>query len=224
MRQEARRIRLVLLDGHELVRTAICHLLETHGFDIVGDFGNIARCVEEVAGLHPDIVLMEMQLDEVSAVRACQEIRARCPGSRIIFLSSVNDEEARVSSILAGAECFLSKNIRANDLVRTIEAVATGHTMLDAATVRQLRERMQIGQLLRGNIKSLSPQEHRILPFVAAGKTNKEIGEAIGLSHRTVKNHLSSVYQKLQVTRRAQVAAIFARSEVNKPATPTHTG
>lgn len=214
MRQDARRIRLLLLDGHELVRTALRHFLEVHGFDIVGEFGTAADCLSEVAVLQPDVVLMETQLPDRNALHVCREIRVAWPSGRIIFLTSSSDEELRVGSILAGADCYLLKDVAANMLTRAIEAVAAGRPTLDTNTVQRLRERVQAGASPPKRAEALSPQERKILPLVAEGKTNKEIGVALGLSHKTVKNHLSSVYQKLHVTRRAQVAALVARQDI----------
>jgi DNA-binding NarL/FixJ family response regulator len=208
-----------LLDSHEVVRTALRHLLEAHGFDIVGEFGTVATCVREVGALRPDIVLMETQLPDSSALAACRDIRAAWPPGRILLLTSTDDEELRVGSILAGADCYLLKDVSAGVLTRTIETLGAGSATLDTDTVQRLREKAHGAVPLAMRARNLSPQERKILPLVAEGKTNKEIGVALGLSHKTVKNHLSSVYQKLHVTRRAQVAALVARDELNGPTT-----
>ncbi|RJF92254.1 LuxR C-terminal-related transcriptional regulator [Noviherbaspirillum saxi] len=210
MPRNPRKIRLLLVDDHELIRTSLGHLLAALEFQIVGDVGTLSGCIEQVARLQPDIVLMESRMADGDALRTCREIRAAYPEVRVMFLTSAENQDAMLNYILAGGDAYLSKNIAASVLTDAIVAVASGQPKLDFATMQRLRERISCGTPQRMQQDALSPQERRILPLVAEGKTNKEIGKQLGLSDKTVKNHLSSVYQKLQVKRRAQVAALVA--------------
>lgn len=208
-------LRLLLIDGHDMVRTGLRQYIGARNIHIAGECAGVAEGVAEARRLLPDVVLMEMHFPDSpngSGLQACREIRAICPAIRVVFLTSHDDEEAKLSSILAGADAYLLKNIGATELMDTIESVASGRPVLDAAVLKALLRRIQAVSVTPAGKRSLSPQERKILPLVAAGKTNKEIGVELGLSHKTVKNYLSNVYQKLQVTRRSQVAAMFARS------------
>jgi two-component system, NarL family, response regulator DevR len=210
MGNEGGRIRLLLVESHEVVRTALRHLLAAQGFDIAGECASLKSALQLIGRLAPDVVLMETQLPDGNPVQSCRDIRAAFPSTRLIFLASSSDIMTRVGGILAGADAYLSKECDAESLARAIRAVASGNHILDGETLQWLRQKA--GAATAGSLctHALSPQEQKILPLVAEGMTNKEIGEALGLSHKTVKNHLSSVFQKLQVSRRAQLAAIVA--------------
>jgi DNA-binding NarL/FixJ family response regulator len=210
MENEAGRIRLLLVDSHEVMRTALHHLLAAEGFDVAGECASLKSAQQLIGQLAPDIVLMETQLPDGNPVHACRDIRADYPSTRVIFLASSSDIMTRVCCILAGADGYLSKECDAASLARAIRAVASGNHILDGETLQWLREKAGATTANSLCTRVLSPQEQKILPLVAEGMTNKEIGEVLGLSHKTVKNHLSSVFQKLQVTRRSQLAAIVA--------------
>ena len=126
--------------------------------------------------------------------------------------TSYADDEAVFASILAGASGYLLKQAGGLDLVRAIERVADGQSLLDPGVTEKVLEKVK--RLASGQpdeVTSLSPQEQRVLALVAEGKTNKEIATALGLSDKTVKNYLSNVFDKLHLSRRAEAAAFFAR-------------
>jgi DNA-binding NarL/FixJ family response regulator len=212
MENQTRGIKLFLLESHEATRTALRRLLTVEGFEVAGESASVAHALAMIAQQAPDIVLMETQGLEANPLQACREIRAAFPGTRVILLASSADITMRVRGILAGADGYLSKDAGAEHLAGTIRAVASGRHIIDSETLQWLREKAGAG--MGGSLRThvLSPQEKKIVPLVAEGMTNKQIGEVLGLSHKTVKNHLSSVFQKLQVSRRSQLAAIVASS------------
>lgn len=218
MESAAAKIRVLLLDSHEWVRSALRNLLQERGHDVVGATGDLAEGRALAALLAPDIVLMEAQFPAGCAIDACRAIRKAAPATRVVFLTSATDAMLRLEGILAGADGYLHKEARMEELARILAAVARGTTAIDADTIQILRASAAANGIVpaaaqpdfAADIDELTPQERKILPLIAEGMTNKQIGEALGLSHKTVKNHLSSVFQKLQVTRRAQLAAIVA--------------
>ena len=213
--REDKPIRLLLVDDHEMIRVGLRTMFDKSGrFDVVGEAGTMATAVTEAVRLKPDVVLMDIRLPDGSGVEACHEIRTACPESRVVFLTSYLDDDAMVATILAEANGYLLKEIGRDALIRAIETVAKGQSILDPAVTQRVLERMRSLSVTNTEDKSkeLSPQEQRVLALVADGKTNKEIAVALDLSDKTVKNYLSNIFQKLQVSRRSQAAAIFVKT------------
>jgi two-component system, NarL family, response regulator DevR len=204
-------ISLLLVEDHEIVRVALRTLLEkAEGIQVVGDTGTAGDAIEEAVRLKPDVVLMDVQLPGGSGVNACREIRSASPNTRVLFLTSFADENTVEAAVLGGADGYLHKEIGRATLLRAIRTVAEGRSVLDPAVTRTVLNRLRTLQA-EGKGEPLSDQERRVLALVAEGKTNKEIAGILQLSDKTVKNYLSNVYDKLQVTRRSQAAAFYAR-------------
>ena len=207
-------VRLLLVDDHAIVRIGLRTLFEqSPGIEVVGEAANVADAVSSAIRLTPNVVLMDMRLPDGSGADACREILSACPETRVLFLTSYEDEEAVLSAVFAGAHGFLLKEIGGESLVAAVRAVATGQSILDPMATRIVAKRMQSlsSSGAAGGDDSLSAQEKRVLALVAQGQTNKEIAASLGLSDKTVKNYLSTVFQKLRVSRRAHAAAIFSR-------------
>lgn len=194
------RTRLVLLDSHTIVRTALRHFLEVLGLHVAGEAGDVTHALALTVRLKPDVVLMEAQFPHGDAVQACRDICKLMPSTQVVFLTSAANGALRIDCMLAGAHAWLSKEADVDELVRAIDSAGSKERRRDAMHPAPGG----------GELAGLTPQENRILPLVAHGLTNRQIGEALGLSHKTVKNHLSSMFQKLQVSRRAQLAALAA--------------
>jgi DNA-binding NarL/FixJ family response regulator len=210
------RITVLLVDDHEMVRVGLRSLLGAeHSIEVVGEAGGAAEAVAQAARLRPDVVVMDVRLPDRSGVEACREIRAEAPEIQVIMLTSYPDDEAVFASITAGAAGYLFKEIRGQELVRAIETVAAGQSLLDPGVTQKVLDRMK--QLASGHqprdITALSPQERKVLALVAEGKTNKEIANSLDLSDKTVKNYLSNIFSKLNLARRTEAAAYFARRQ-----------
>ena len=168
--------------------------------------------MEETARLQPDVVLMDVRLPDGNGFEACRRIRKSQLETRVLFLTSFADEEIVLESIDAGGDGYLLKEIDEENLVHAVRNVAAGQSILDPAVTRRVLERVKNPDTpSTTKLDSLSPQERRVLALVAEGKTNKEIGVALGLSDKTVKNYLSNTLDKLQLTRRSQAAAYFVQ-------------
>ncbi len=215
-----RKTTVLLVDDHEVVREGLRSVLKRErGIEVVGEAGSAEEAIAQAARLGPDVVVMDVRLPDRSGVEACREIRSADPNVRIIMLTSYADEEAVFSSILAGASGYLLKQIRGQELVRAIEAVASGQSLLDPGVTQKVLERMRrlAADRPADEMTQLSPQERKVLALVAEGKTNKEIAVALGLSDKTVKNYLSNVFEKLNLSRRSEAAAYFARRRPPSP-------
>ncbi|KAF0172564.1 MAG: two component LuxR family transcriptional regulator [Limisphaerales bacterium] len=207
-------IRLLLVDDHEVVRSGLGALLGQHGeLEVVGEAGTVAAALETAERLKPDVVLLDVRLPDGSGFEACRSLHKLTPPVKVIILTAFADDEIVMQAIGSGAEGYLLKEIDEQGLVRAIKEVAEGRSILDPAVTRRVMNRVKdgAGSPPAGKLDRLSAQERRVLELVAQGKTNKEIGLAMGLSDKTVKNYLSNLMEKLQMNRRSQAAAFFVQ-------------
>lgn len=214
-------IKVFLVDDHEVVRVGLRAVLDrAPGLSVVGEAATQENAVAGVKRLHPNVVLMDIRLansDGSSGIEAAREILSCCPGSRVLFLTSYGDEETVHAAVVTGAHGYVLKDIAAESLIGAIRTVASGRSLLDPRVTRRTLDWLRAAAEAGGRAKPqpLSPQEERILPLVAEGKTNKEIAIALNLSDKTIKNYLANIFAKLQITRRSQAAAIYARRSHN---------
>jgi DNA-binding NarL/FixJ family response regulator len=207
-------LRVVLVDDHEVVRSGVKALLQaTDDIVVTGEAGSIREAIDEADRTRPDVVVMDVRLTDGSGIEATREIRAKHPKTRVLMLTSFADDEALFASIMAGASGYVLKQVKGGELVRAIRSVGKGRSLLDPEVTNAVLDRLRKGKHLLKDEKlaRLSPQEERILQAVADGKTNKEIGDDLGLAEKTVKNYVSSILSKLEVARRAEAAAYLAR-------------
>jgi two-component system response regulator DevR len=218
--QRERRLRLLVVDDHEVVRQGLISLLDRRpGFEVVAQAGSVAEAVAMAARHEPDLVIMDVRLPDGSGIEACREIRAARPETRVIMLTSFPDEEAVLSAIIAGASGYLLKQVRGRDLVSALESVGRGESLLDPAITEKVLERVRRAATgsATDELAELTTQERKILLLVADGKTNKEIAGEVFLSDKTVKNYVSSILSKLNLQRRAQAAAFVAKHHLAPP-------
>ena len=207
-------LRIVLVDDHEVVRNGIKSLLaETPDVSVVGEAGTVKDAIERAVWARPDVVIMDVRLPDGSGIEATREIRARLPNTQVLMLTTFSDDEALFASIMAGAAGYVLKQIKGADLVRAVQTVGRGESLLDPAVTKGLLDRLRRGKhLLKDErLARLSAQEERILEMIAEGKTNREIGDRLHLAEKTVKNYVTSILSKLEVARRAEAAAYLAR-------------
>lgn len=210
----ARPIRLALVDDSELVRLGLRTLLELNRehIEIVAEAASVAEAIVRIPPASPDLVLLDMRLPDGTGVDVCRRLRAILPATRVLFLTSSVDDDLVADSIRAGASGYLLKEINGQELVRSIRAVASGGEAIDAAvTSRLLRLVRGDGTGHPGPGGPINAQDRRILALLSEGKTNKEIGNALGLAEKTIKNYLTTLFDKLGIERRAQAAAYYVQ-------------
>lgn len=206
------RISLVLVDDSEVVRAGLRTLLGTQpSLEVIGEAGNVVAGVETCARLRPQVVILDIRLPDGTGFEACRQILKRSPDSRVLILTSVVDDAMVDEAIRSGAHGYLLKEIDGRGLVNAIGDVAAGKSILDPAVTARVMQMVKSGGSGRDALASLSPQEKRVLALIAEGCTNKEVGVKLGLSEKTVKNYLSTVFEKLHVSRRAEAAVIYAQ-------------
>jgi two-component system, NarL family, response regulator DevR len=207
-------LRVVLVDDHEVVRNGIKALLEeTPDVSVVGEAGTVKDAIARVEWARPDVVIMDVRLPDGSGIEATREIRAKLPNTQVLMLTTFADDEALFASIMAGAAGYVLKQIKGADLVRAVQTVGRGESLLDPAVTKGVLDRLRKGKHLMKDerLARLSAQEERILEMIADGKTNREIGDKLHLAEKTVKNYVTSILSKLEVARRAEAAAYLAR-------------
>lgn len=205
-------VRLVLVDDSTVVRMGLRSLLASEKcIEVIGEAAGVALAVEVVTRLKPDVVLLDIRLPDGSGFDACRRILQGHPTVRVLFLTSVADDSLVEDAIRAGGHGYLLKEIDTRALVQAIRDVAAGRSVLDPAVTARVMEAMRSGHGTAAALDTLSPQENRVLALIAEGLTNKEVGVRLNLSEKTVKNYLSTVFEKLQVSRRAEAAVIYSR-------------
>lgn len=211
---EAKAIKLLIIDQHEIVRIGLRALLANRDINVIGDCGTIAAATEKLRRMPPDVVLMDVRLPDCSGVEAFLEIRAIVPNARVIFYSACNERGIIFATLLAGADGYLLKSSQPDLLIDAIKNVAAGQTIWDPNIDPDILKRIRSlsTRATSSSLMVLSPQELKVLAQVAKGKTNKEIGDMLGLSDKTVKNYLGNVFQKLQLNRRAEAAAFYTQN------------
>jgi len=211
-------ITLLLVDDSELVRTGLKTLLATPvedvHFKILGEAFSVATGIAECVRLVPDVVLLDIRLPDGTGFEACRQILAKLPDTRILILTSVIDDNLVYEAMSSGAHGYLLKEINAQSMLQAIVDVAAGKFILDPAVTTRVLNLVRHGapQSESDKLAQLSAQERRVLALVADGKTNKEIAEQMGLSDKTVKNYLSNIFEKLQISRRSQAAVLYTES------------
>lgn len=201
-------IRVFLLDDHEIVRRGLAQLITAQqDMEVVGEAGSVSEALTRGPLVSPDVAVLDVRLPDGSGVEACRELRSKLPALKALMLTSFADDEALFDAVMAGASGYVLKEIRSGDLIQAIREIAAGRSLLDPATTARVLERMRTGSAVRDSrLSALSEQELVVLEHIGEGLTNREIGEAMHLSEKTVKNYVTSLLAKLGVTRRTQAA------------------
>jgi two-component system, NarL family, response regulator DevR len=204
------KIKVFLLDDHEIVRRGLRELLELEDdIEVVGESGSAREATRRIPAVRPDVALLDARLPDGSGIDTCRDVRSVDPGIAALIVTSYDDEQALANAVAAGASGYVLKDVRGNDLVASIRRVAAGESLIDEAQRARLREQWDAGRRDDPRLQALSPQERRILQHIADGLTNRQIGEAMFLAEKTVKNYVTAILAKLGMQRRTQ-AAVFA--------------
>ena len=205
-------VKVFLLDDHEIVRRGVRDMLEAEGdIKVIGEAGTASSALARIPALRPDVAVLDVRLPDGDGVTVCREIRSRMPEVACLMLTSFADDDALMDAVMAGAAGYVLKQIRGTDLVGAVRTVATGQSMLDPRAASQLMARLRGQTAKRDPLAGLTPQERRILEFIAEGLTNREIAGRMFLAEKTVKNYVSSLLAKLGLERRTQAAVLATR-------------
>ncbi len=213
-------IRVFLLDDHELVREGIRSLLEgDEEIEVVGEASTAEEALTRIPLAKPDVAILDVRLEDGNGIEVCRDVRSLMPELVCLMLTSYADDEALYASVMAGAAGYVLKQVKARDLIEDVKKVAGGASLMDPRAVSRVVERISNPPKTNPELKSLSPQEARLLDLIADGLTNRQIAEAMFLSEKTVKNYNSSLFAKLKMNSRTE-AAIYATKLRSGEATP----
>ncbi len=203
-----------LLDDHEVVRAGLRALIEaTDDLEVVGEAASVAEAMARIPLASPDVAVLDVRLPDGSGIEVCRDIRSAMPAIVCIMLTSYADDDALFAAVMAGAAGYLLKQVGGMDLVGSIRRAASGASLLDPVMTERVLERVREGPKEDARLAALTPQERRILTFIAQGDTNRQIAESMYLSEKTVKNYVSNLLGKLGMERRTQAASYAARLE-----------
>ncbi len=210
------KLKILIVDDHDIVRKGLAMLVSRQeDLSVVAEAGTVAEAVEKARESVPDVVVMDIRLPDGSGIEACRDIRDENADIKVLMLTSNSDEEAVMGSIMAGASGYLLKEIRSQEIVDAIRRVGSGQSLLDPAITASVLERVRRGKE-EDVLAQLTEQEQRILELIAEGQTNREIAAQINLSDKTVKNYVSTILGKLEVSRRSQAAAFLAERRARR--------
>ena len=206
-------IRVVIADDHAVVRAGLGQLLATFpDVELVGAAANGDEAVSLCAERTPDVVLMDLEMPVLDGIEATRRIRAAQPEVAVVVLTSFSDRERILKALDAGAVGYLLKDAEPDALARAITAAARGEAPLDPKAARALLSSRRAASPAHG----LSSREREVLAMVAEGLPNKVIAQRLGISEKTVKAHLTSVYREIGVTDRTQAALWAQRHDVTR--------
>ncbi|MBD9730923.1 response regulator transcription factor [Streptomyces sp. H28] len=210
-------IRVFLLDDHEVVRRGVHDLLNDEpDITVVGEAATVEQALVRVPALRPRVAVLDVRLPDGDGVSVCRELRSRMPDLACLMLTSFDDEEALLDSIMAGASGYVLKQIQGSDLVQAVRTVAAGQSLLDPSATTRLMARLRQEQQPEEEedaLPGLTEREREILALIGEGLTNRQIGLRLYLAEKTVKNHISRLLAKLGVERRIQAAVIATQAQ-----------
>lgn len=211
--------RILVVDDHEIVRLGLRTLLSNQpDFTVVDEAGSAEEAVEKTVLHNPDIVVMDIRMPGKNGIDACREIKQKLPNVRVLMLTSFAEDEMLFEAIEAGAAGYVLKQGGGEDLVRAVRRVGGGDALLDPAVTQRVLERVREAgrQEQAASFKDLTEQELKVLGLVSQGHTNKEIAKELFLGEGTVRNYVSSILSKLDLTNRAEAAAYAVRHNLRE--------
>jgi DNA-binding NarL/FixJ family response regulator len=214
------KIHIVIADDHTLFREGLAGIINgTEDFEVVGQAGSAQEAVQLARDLLPDIILLDIDMPG-RGLDAARIVADELPVTRIVVLTSSEEDDHLIGALKIGARAYILKGVAARELIRILRAVWAGESyvppMLAASLLLEMREAGSQQKQATSPLDELTPRERQILEGLAAGLSNKEIGEQLFLSEKTVKHYMTNILQKLQVRNRVE-AALLAQKEMKKP-------
>jgi DNA-binding NarL/FixJ family response regulator len=205
-------LRVVIIDDHPLVVDGLRLALEIAGMEVVGTAGTVAGAVSAAREHTPDVIVMDIQLPDGTGVEATQAVLAAVPDTAVLMLTMLEEADTVSAALRAGARGYMVKGSTRDEIVRAVAAVASGEAIFGASVAPQVLAGVRAApEPVPFDDRHLTDRERDVLELVADGLSNAAIAERLGISGKTVANHVSTVLTKLQVTDRTQAALLVRR-------------
>lgn len=205
-------IKILIVDDHPVVREGIGAMLKREAdFKIVGEATNGVEAVEKARELSPDVILMDLRMPEMDGVEAITRIKEEKPDIKFIILTTYSDDEYIFKGIAAGARAYLLKDAPRDDLFKAIRAVWRGESLIQPVVASRVLDRLAELSRKSPSAETLSEREVEVLKLMAKGVSNKDIADQLSITQSTVKTHITSIFQKLNVTTRTEAVTTSLR-------------
>ena len=205
-------IRILVADDHLIIRQGLRLILETEeGFQMVGEAADGAEAVNLCSELKPDVVLMDLRMPGMDGLSAIERLRTEQPGIAVVILTTFNEDDLMMRGLRLGAKGYLLKDTDRETLFNTIRAASRGETLLRPEIMARVLAQGNHGSAPASEPSDLTERELEVLRGVAQGERSKEIAFRLGITERTVKAHLASIYNRLGVDSRAAAIAVVAQ-------------
>jgi len=210
-------IKLIIADDHLIIRQGLRLILETEpDFELIGEASDGNKALSLCKKLKPDVVLMDLRMPNMDGLTAIEKLRTEQPAVAVVILTTFNEDELMLRGLQAGARGYLLKDTDRSTLFDTIRAAARGETLLKPEIMARVLSQANTPKTKSNETINLTERELEVLEAVARGERSKEVASHLGISERTVKAHLASIYQKLEVDSRAAAIAIAAQKGLLK--------
>lgn len=198
-------IRILIVDDHPVVREGIGSMLKKEpDFKVVGEASNGLEAIEQARELLPDVVLMDLRMPEMDGVEAISRIKAEKPEVKFIILTTYSDDEYIFKGIAAGARAYLLKDAPRDELFKAIRMVSRGESLIQPVVASRVLDKLAELSRKTPAAETLSDREIEVLRLMAGGQSNKDIADHLSITQSTVKTHITSIFQKLNVTTRTE--------------------
>ncbi len=203
---------MFVLEDQEIVRRGIRVLLQAEpDIRVIGEAGTASAALAQIPVLRPGVAVLDVRLPDGDGVSVCREVRSRAPEVACLMFTAFSDDEALLDSVMAGAAGYVLKQVRGSDLVGAVRMAASGRSLLDPRTACKAMAGLRDEANGHDSLAGLTARERKVLELIGDGLTNRQIGERLSVSEKTVKNCVSVLFVKLGMEQRTQAAAYAAR-------------
>lgn len=211
------KIRVLLVDDHRVVRDGLKLLLQLNNrLEVCGEAATLNEAIMMTINTNPDVILLDFKLPDGDGVNGCISIKNLFPNIKIIILTAYAENHIVMETIRAGADGYLLKNIESEELIKTILSVYDGGSVLDPSLTDGVFNSIKLDNQKNDIDSYLSPRESKILQYISLGRTNKEIAETLSISDKTVRNYISNIFKKINVSNRTEAASYWIRKKNTK--------
>jgi DNA-binding NarL/FixJ family response regulator len=215
--------RVLIADDDDLMRAGLVELLSGEPeIEIVGEAATGRQAVERARRLRPDVVLMDVRMPDLDGIEATGELTRAAPDSKVLILTTFEQDDYVFGALRAGASGFLLKRTRPEELIAAVHTVAAGDSLLSPSVTRRVIDRMAQQPNLeltdRANLDALTPRERDVLELIARGLSNREIAAALVVEESTIRTHVKRILMKLGLRDRVQAVILAYETGLNQPA------